>query len=170
MQYDGFLLLFIQYYAHADTSGTQVLLMRAIVSIALLTNCIPGSASFVNIHSINVRCLFPNGTYPDAVQTLPPTTSPSTGTPLSTPKQPCTEQNPLPGLAQCDLATGVWRANTNANNQTQTNSTVLVVKSITLVVNGSLSLGGGLIADTATQVNVSGKIVVCARLRHTARR
>ncbi len=130
-----------------------------------------GPTSFINIHSLNVRCLFPNGTYPDAISPTP-STSPSATSPLlttSTPKQTCTEQNPLPGLAQCDPVTGVWRADTNANNQTQTNSTVLVVKSITLVVNGSLSLGGGLIADTATQVNVSGKIVVCARLRHTER-
>ncbi len=114
-----------------------------------------GPSSYMNIYSLNLKCLLPNGTDPD---TLPsPPTSPSPLQTTSTPKQTCTEANPLPGLARCDPVTGVWSADTTASNQTQTNGTVLSIKSITLLVNGSLSTGGGLIVDGQTQLNVTGK-------------
>ncbi len=115
---------------------------------SLLTLFFSGNHSYVIIHSFDFKCLNSDGSL---ITALPaPTTSLPTG---------CTQPNPLPGIAQCDSMTGVWKVDVSSNttNMPLQIPNTLNVTSVTLEVNGSIALGGGLSANIDTVVDVRGE-------------
>lgn len=112
-----------------------------------------GEDTYVILNRFDLVCIPPTN------QTISTTQAPTTTALHST----CPVQQVLIGgvLAQCDTNTGTLYTNISVDLRNQTE--LLNISGVSIQVNGSVFLGGGLQVDNNTRINTTGLAPVCTK-------